>query len=171
MQHHFGEICNGIVGLSVPGCVAHYFWRDISHHQSNVFLDEFIIMPNHLHGIVGIKAKKEKDSNVRTLHATSVQDDAKGKYKNKMAEISPKAGSLSAIIRSYKSAVTKWCNAHDHAYFAWQSRFYDHIIRNDKELDNIRRYIYNNPMRWQIDRENKDGNAVHEQGVEYMVGR
>jgi len=67
-----------------------------------------------------------------------------------MASISPKKGTLSTIIRSYKSVVTK--NArYIHADFAWQSRFHDHIIRDDKSFHNIATYIRNNPINWQKD--------------------
>ncbi|MDZ7716970.1 MAG: transposase [Balneolaceae bacterium] len=165
-QHHFGEIKNGIMGLSVPGCMAWHYWRQIPDHQENVILDEFVVMPNHIHGIIGIESAEKEY--VGTLHATSVRNDEIAE--DSMSSISPKAGSLSAIIRSYKSAITKWCNANGHEYFAWQSRFYDHIIRNEESLDRIRDYIFDNPLRWQIDRENIDGNIIHDRAVEYMVG-
>lgn len=167
-QHHFGEIRDSIMGLSVPGCIAWHYWRQIPDHQSHIILDEFVVMPNHLHGIVGIESSNQKEKSVGTLHATSVQND--GSANNEMSKISPESGSLSTIIRSYKSAITRWCNANGHEYFAWQSRFYDHIIRNEKSLNRIREYIFNNPLRWQQDRENTDGNEMHEQAVEYMVG-
>jgi len=177
-RHHFGEIRDGIMGLSVPGCVAWHFWRQIPNHQSNVILDEFVVMPNHLHGIVGIESKLYHESagtchgippqkSVGTLHATSVQNEDHAQ--DVMSSISPEAGSLSTIIRSYKSAITRWCNRNGHEYFAWQSRFYDHIIRNKKELQRIRNYIFDNPLRWQIDQEKPDSNEIHEQAVEYMI--
>jgi hypothetical protein len=105
-EHHFGEIKDGIMGLSVPGCIAWHYWRQISDHQSRVVLDQFVVMPNHIHGIIGIKSIKtsEKES-VGTLHATSIQNEDQAK-KN-ISSISPDAGSLSVIIRSYKSAVTQ----------------------------------------------------------------
>ncbi|MFH5833848.1 transposase [Halalkalibaculum sp. DA384] len=170
-QHHFGEIRDGIMGLSVPGCLAWHYWRQIPSHQSNVVLDEFVVMPNHLHGIVGIEFQEadSKDQPVGTLHATSPQDE--DEVQDEMSSISPDAGSLSTIIRSYKSAITRWCNRNGHEYFAWQSRFYDHIIRNEKALHRIRKYILNNPLRWQIDRENPNSNEIHEQAVEYMAAK
>ncbi|MDR8390529.1 hypothetical protein NC796_05210 [Aliifodinibius sp. S!AR15-10] len=165
--HHFGESQDSIMGLSVPGCMAWHFWRQIPDHQPQVVLDEFVVMPNHLHGIVGIESQEtdSQDKPVGTLHATPVQN--KDDVQEVMSNISPKAGSLSTIIRSYKSAVTRWCNRNGHEYFAWQSRFYDHIIRNEKALYRIRKYIFDNPLRWQKDRENPE--QVHEQAVEYMA--
>jgi REP element-mobilizing transposase RayT len=68
-----------------------------------------------------------------------------------MSEISPKANSLSAIIRSYKSAVTKHANrlGYDNG---WQPRFYDHIIKSGRAFNNIRNYIINNPKNWKSDK-------------------
>lgn len=156
------------MGLSVPGCVAWHFWREILDHQSNVILDEFIVMPDHIHAIIGIEAsEKEAVTDVACYvctDATSEQNDDEAA--NIMSNISPKSGSISAIIRSYKSAVTKWCNANGHAHFAWQSRFYDHIIRNEKALHRIRKYIQDNPLQWQLD---MDADEVHEKGVKYMT--
>jgi|SRR5699024_7311723 len=166
-RHHFGEIQNGMMGLSVPGCVAWHFWREVPDHQSNVVLDEFVVMPNHLHGIIGIESQEEAVGTVGTLHATSVQNE--NLANDEMSSLSPDAGSLSTIIRSYKSAITRWCNANSHEYFAWQSRFYDHIIRNEESLQRIRKYIRDNPLKWQIDQENMGSNEIHEQAVEYMV--
>jgi len=72
-----------------------------------------------------------------------------------MANISPKSGTISTIIRSYKSVVSK--NAHlIHADFAWQARFHDHIIRDSKSFENIQNYIANNPLNWGKDKMRKN---------------
>jgi len=69
------------------------------------------------------------------------------------ASVSPKAGSLAAIIRSYKSGVTRRC--HELGWnIAWQSRFHDHLLRGDNVIAAVREYIRNNPMNWGVDREN-----------------
>ncbi|MEH1905624.1 hypothetical protein [Nostoc sp.] len=65
-----------------------------------------------------------------------------------------KSGSLQAIIHAYKSAVTRWCRRNGFEDFAWQSRFYDRIIRADGSLDRIREYIINNPAKWEYDKNN-----------------
>ncbi|HNX55736.1 MAG TPA: hypothetical protein PKO30_09145, partial [Prolixibacteraceae bacterium] len=69
-----------------------------------------------------------------------------------MASISPKPGTLSAMIRSYKSAVTKRCHDNHISNFGWQSRFHDHIIRNQEEFDRIERYIMENTANWETDK-------------------
>ena len=154
-KHYFGEIKDGIMGLSVQGCAAWYFWNQIPNHFKNVRLDEFVVMPNHVHGIIQIIPDKNgisiiKHNSVGMLHATSLQNDGRG---NKMSEISPRSGSLSAIIRSYKSAYTRWCNQKNYES-GWQARFYDHIIRNQESLNRIREYIHYNPLNWEQDMEN-----------------
>jgi putative transposase len=151
-QPYFGEVVDVRVELSEIGICAHTCWAEIPEHFSNIRLDEFVIMPNHVHGIVII------EKTVETLHATSLQE-----RKEKMSNISPKPGSLSAIVRSYKSAVTRWARKNGHPNFAWQPRFFDHIIRNDESLYEIRRYIRNNPLEWDLDYEhpkNNKGNPV-----------
>jgi REP element-mobilizing transposase RayT len=71
--------------------------------------------------------------------------------------MSPKAGSLSVIIRSYKATVTRWCNMNGYPNFAWQQRFFDKIIRADGSVDHIREYIINNPLKWDYDKNNSSG--------------
>jgi REP element-mobilizing transposase RayT len=68
-----------------------------------------------------------------------------------------KKDSLQSIIRGYKSAVTTWCKKNDYKDFAWQARYYDHIIRSEVTLSNIREYIGNNPLKWALDQENAAG--------------
>ncbi|MDR9419564.1 transposase [Gracilimonas sp.] len=145
--HYFGEIRDGIMGLSEQGCAAWYFWNEIPNHFDNVKLDEFVVMPNHVHGIIQILPDENGSHPVGMLHATCLQDI---NINDRMSIISPKPGSLSTIIRSYKSAHTRWCNQKNYD-FEWQSRFHDHIIRNYRALNNIRRYIKMNPEDWESD--------------------
>lgn len=69
-----------------------------------------------------------------------------------MSKLSPKPGSLSVIIRSYKSSITRWCRQNNDNVFRWQPRFYENIIRDRKALNNISRYIINNPAKWSQDK-------------------
>jgi REP element-mobilizing transposase RayT len=147
-DYHFGHIVNGEMHLSAIGEIAAQCWQEIPNHHTNVELDEFMIMPNHVHSIVVICNPVVA---VETLHATSLPPPP---AESKMSEISPKAGSLGAIIRSYKSAVTRLCGLQGFTEFAWQTRYHDHIIRNENSLHQIRQYIRNNPAKWELDREN-----------------
>jgi putative transposase len=149
---NFGEIVDGKMQLSVIGEMAQKYWMEIPKHFPFVTLDAFVVMPNHVHGIVVID-KPVETLHVETLHATSLPPNppTPSPKNEKMASISPKPGSLSTIIRSYKSVVTK--NArHLHAEFAWQPRFHDHIIRTNESYENIKTYINENPVKWDEDK-------------------
>jgi REP element-mobilizing transposase RayT len=140
-------VVDGDVELSPLGEIACQYWTEIPIHTPGVEIDAFSIMPNHTHGIVNIPERP-----VETLPATSVETQhAASLPSSPMSAISPKAGSLSTIVRSYKSAVTRWAGLNGYDSFAWQSRFHDHIIRDEPELNRIRRYIHDNPLKWTLD--------------------
>jgi len=145
---YFGEIAktqNPIlqpeIKLSETGKIAQQCWLEIPKHFSNIELDEFIIMPSHLHGIIAII---NGDSIVGNGHAYSLHKK-------------PQYQKLPVIIGSFKSAVTKQINQTYAANsFSWQKSYYDHIIRNEKSLQKIREYIRNNPAKWEEDIENEE---------------
>ena len=138
----FGKIVNGKMVLSEIEEIVQRYWYEIPDHFDNVQLDEFVVMPNHFHGIVIICDSRRRDvaCNVSTG--------------NIMSRISPKSNSLSAIIRSFKSAVSNWCHKNGFEFFQWQPRYYERIIRNEKELNFVREYIANNPLQWNLDMNN-----------------
>jgi putative transposase len=158
----FGNVVNSQVHLSEIGKIAAKFWAEIPQHSQHTYIDAYVIMPNHVHGIIVIDNPECRDvvidnpecrdvaCNVSTLGDDFDDTDV---YRN-LSKISPKAGSLSVVIRSYKSAVTRWCNMNGYPNFAWQQRFFDHIIRADGSLDKIREYIINNPRKWEYDKNN-----------------
>jgi len=145
--HCFGEIVDGKMNLSKMGVVAHILWHEIPNHQPFVELGDFVVMPNHIHGILIL----DKPNRVETLHATSLHATSLRQKNQKMAAISPKPDAIPTIIRSYKSAVTKYANRLGLSH-GWQTRFHDHIIRNDAEYQRISDYIVNNPGNWSDDR-------------------
>jgi putative transposase len=139
--HHepfFGRVLNSKVNLSPLGDKAHKFWQETPQHFSHACLDEFVIMPNHIHGIVIIEENDSvaNDTTVEMQHAVSlryrVDQVSDPDIKPHQQSQKPSPGSLSAIIRSYKSAVTRWAKHNDYSQFAWQSRFYDHVIRDEE---------------------------------------
>lgn len=155
-QHFFGEVYDGQMELNQVGKIAKIYWEEIPVHFPSIMLDGFVIMPNHIHGVL-IMNESDKfidDAEfVETLHATSDDNHIEAlPIKNQtMSKISPKSGSISTIIRSYKSIVTK--NARVINFnFAWQSRFHDHIIKNNKAYDTIINYIETNPYYWKDDK-------------------
>ncbi|MCA9901228.1 MAG: transposase [Ardenticatenaceae bacterium] len=145
-QHFFGEIVDGEMVYTAVGQIANQYFLAIPEHTKAICtIDTHQIMPNHAHGIIAIETP------VETLHCNvSTTTDPQ------MSAISPKAGSLSAMVRSYKSAVSYWCTQSG-VDFGWQPRFYDRIIRNERELKAIRNYILENPANWDKDRENDSG--------------
>ena len=140
MISYFGGISCAKMVLSETGQIANEMWHELPEHFSNVSLDAFVVMPNHIHGIIIIELAHV----VGTLHATSL--NPKNKF---MSSISPKPGSLPAVIRSYKSAVSKTVHLTD-PDFSWQPRYYEHLIRSDQEMFRIKQYIINNPGKWEI---------------------
>ena len=140
-QPFFGWVEDGKMRLSPIGEVARKYWQAIPQHTAgNVALDVFVVMPDHVHGIIVIRDGGDVDVDVETLQcnvSTSTSPPPRDPN-NPMARISPKPGSLGAIVRSYKSAVSRWCSQNEHSQFAWQSRYYDHIIRDEQALQRIR---------------------------------
>ena len=143
-------------------------WYEIPDHFPFVELINFVVMPNHIHGLLYLHNELLSPNDgdgviVETLHATSLppqppqspqppHSPQPPQQKNKqMAIISPKQGSLSTVIRSYKSAVTKYAN-NNNLPAGWQARFHDHIVRNAEEYQRIFDYISNNPKNWKSDK-------------------
>jgi putative transposase len=134
---HFGEIENGDMILNEYGKIAFNNWELISNHFEHLHLDAFVIMPNHVHGIIVITDNPVGVAYMRPLQKID---------KTKML--------LSKIIQQYKSSVKRDICKQFHKSFIWQRSFYDRIIRNEKEFYNIQEYIQNNPMQWEWDEEN-----------------
>jgi REP element-mobilizing transposase RayT len=113
-------------------------WRQIPFHFPNARLDESVVMPNHIHGIVRI---------VGAQHAAPLP-----------AARTPtvKPGSLGAVVRSFKSAATKRVNQirRTPGALVWQRNYYERVIRNEDELSSIREYTHLNPLKWELDHEN-----------------
>jgi putative transposase len=135
----FGTVRDEGLILSAVGRKAKTFFRAISEHFENITLDEHVVMPNHLHGIILIQ-------NVGVQNFEPLQPH------NAFQHMIPK--SLGSIIRAYKSTVTRLCRSNDHMYFKWQRNYYEHIIRDEDDLNKIREYIQNNPLNWDLDIEN-----------------
>jgi len=147
---YFGDIIDDKMKYSDLGEITHRLWLEIPKHYPYVFLDEFIVMPNHIHGILTIN--RQINNNVATQDFASLPcfTPLTLGHDNKFA---PQSGNLGAIIRGFKIGVKKYAIVNN-LDFQWQPRFYDHIIRNQESLDRIRRYIKDNPLNWLKDRNN-----------------
>lgn len=137
----FGEIENGEMTLNEYGMIIEKEWLRTEKMRSNIQMDKYIVMPNHFHGIIIINCRG-------TLQRTPTKEQF-GR---------PISNSIPTIIRLFKSTTTKQINQirKTPGIPVWQRNYYDHIIRNEKELHNIRRYIEENPILWEYDRENLD---------------
>ncbi|HSW88051.1 MAG TPA: transposase [Candidatus Saccharimonadales bacterium] len=142
-EEFFGKIKNDQMILNEIGEITKQCWIEIPNHFSNVVLDEFVIMPNHVHGIIVIR--NVDNIIMGNKDVCSLQD---GLWQTKLS------GSLSSIVRGFKIGVTKWCHQNNVNNFLWQKSFYDHVIKDEKSLYNIRTYIHNNPLKWAMDKNN-----------------
>ena len=129
----FGQIAGDEMSLSAYGEIALECWLDIPEHCPQADLDAFIVMPNHIHGILVLV-----DDTARSSHPPTHERFGK-----------PVAGSLPTIVRLYKAAVTRRINELRSAprMPVWQRNYYEHIIRDDESLNRIRAYIISNPSR------------------------
>ncbi|NTW29687.1 MAG: transposase [Candidatus Moranbacteria bacterium] len=134
----FGDIVEGRMTLSEIGEIVREEIIQTPIIRPNVVLDEWVIMPNHVHVILQI------------LNVSSVETPRRG--------VSTwKPGTLGSIINQLKSVCTRRIREmHPDSGFAWQSRFHDHIVRNEESLRLIREYIRKNPTQWQFDEENPE---------------
>ncbi len=169
-----GDVINEGMRLNAVGQIAQKCWLEIYDHFPRVELDEFVIMPDHVHGILilnGIEKRRdaapprlkiENEKEMYLNHQNGQRDEAVPRLYNQagaknLSVLSPEPGSLSVIIGSFKSAVTRMVRQQEPSWhFSWQPRFYDRIIRSDRELDAIRMYIRNNPQQWELDRGRPD---------------
>jgi len=158
-EYFFGDVVHGEMELSDVGKIARDCWLAIPNHFPFVRLGEYVVMPNHVHGIIIIdKTDDEMNDggndgrNVETQNfaspppppTTTIETRPKNQF-------GPQSQNLASIVRGFKIGVTK--NARIiQPDFAWQSRFHDHIIRNEQSYHTISQYIINNPAKWSEDK-------------------
>lgn len=138
----FGNITNEKMIVNNYGKIAIKCWNEILKHFRNIQLDEFVVMPNHVHGILMMI-----DCRGTACRALTVEQFGR-----------PVKNSLPTIVRSFKSAVTNKINKMRGitGVSIWQRNYYEHVIRNNDKLYKIRQYIQNNPLKWHLDRENPE---------------
>ena len=139
----FGEVMEDEVRLTPMGEIAKRCWEEIPKHFPNVELDAHVVMPNHIHGIIILNDPVGVEY-IQPLPKTFQHVISK---------------SLGSIVRSYKAAVSRECRKRKYYDFSWQRNYYEHIIRDDKDLNNIREYILNNPIKWYLDENNPNRTA------------
>ena len=141
-----GDISGGEVQVTAVGGIVKHSWYDLPSHYRNIELDEFVVMPNHVHGIVII-----------TDHVASTVGAG-----FKPAPTPPqRRHALPEIVRGFKTFSSRRINlmrsTPGHQF--WQRNYYEHIIRSENELDQVRRYIQENPAKWADDVDNPKNHA------------
>ena len=139
----FGGISDGEIRLNKLGQFVAEQWSRIPKYHSNAVLDAFVIMPNHVHGIIHL------------IDAPTVPVGAGFQPAQTPHQSKPNHG-LSEIIRAFKTYTARRINGHGKSSGepAWQRNYYEHVVRNEKDLDAIRKYIVENPLKWELDPEN-----------------
>lgn len=135
--HWFGRIVDGVMELNEPGNIALREWLRTGELRAHVRLDEYVVMPNHFHGVVEILDLGDGRDALQCVSTNVVK-------------FGPQRANLASIIRGFKSAVVRAIRKLN-PEFAWQARFHDRIVRDNDELARIRAYIENNPANWRQD--------------------
>jgi putative transposase len=137
MVRWFGKVKSGAMVLNEYGSIAEDEWKKTAIIRPDVGVDAFVVMPNHVHGIVVIKHPVTATHSCASLQRNNV--------------FGPQSMNLASIIRGFKSATTRRIHEIYHNDFEWQPRYHDFIIRNQLQLNNIREYIRANPKHWTDD--------------------
>jgi REP element-mobilizing transposase RayT len=130
---YFGDVLNNKMILNNCGKIANDYWKNIPNIYAEIEIDQFIVMPNHVHGILIIK---------------------NGTGRCPVPTEETRYGLISKIIGAYKSITTRKIQKISNNKFLWQRSFYDHVIRDDNDMLRIQQYIVNNPFKWLLDRNN-----------------
>ena len=137
----FGEIVDGKMVLNARGKIVWECWYEISKHFPHVELGAFVVMPNHVHGIIEII---NVDNGRGTIYRAPTQEEFQ----------KPVKGSLPTIMRTFKAAVTRRVGRELNETGIWQRNYYEHVIRNQQDWERIHNYILANSVNWDGDKEN-----------------
>ncbi len=150
----FGYIDNDEMVLNEFGKIASHEWQQTGEIRNNVVLQEFVIMPNHMHGIIEINDSTRRGTMPRALVHRDIKD--KGTCQRAPTERfgKPTSNTIPTIVRGFKSTVTKQINIirDTPGQSVWQRSYYEHIIRNEKSYNRISEYIWCNPGKWLKDK-------------------
>lgn len=163
-EPYFGHIVDGEITYTDLGLSANDCLQAIPSHFPDAEIPEWIVMPNHIHAIIIINApvpivetQNLASPKQMSIHHSETQNFASLQGET-LQKFGPQSRNLASIVRGFKIGVTKFANEH-YLSFAWQPRFYDHIIRNHYEMNRIGDYINNNIIRWKDDCYNQNANT------------
>jgi putative transposase len=149
----FGALTDDEVRLNDGGRLASVAWKELPSRFPTVSLDSFVVMPNHIHGIITVGAQFIAPDSVQFIAPASAPYNHVGIAQEGAMNRAP---TLGEIIRTYKAVSTRMIRQTANLEFAWQRNYYEHVVRNEESLNRIRQYILENPARWAMDRENPD---------------
>ena len=141
----FGEMDEGIMRLSPAGEIVEAFWKDLPSRYPNVELDTFVVMPNHIHGVIMMS--------VGAIHELPLCQQT-GRRRMLLPKI------VGYIKMNTAKRINRLRNAH--GVPVWQRSYYEHVIRNEKFLNDTRQYIAENPLRWALDEENQSNASARQ---------
>jgi len=152
----FGQIQNGQMILNEYGKMVEQCWNNLSNHYDNIELDAYVIMPNHFHGIILITDNVDNVDNVRAIRELPIHElpiHELPRQQQKQRQQQRRKMLLPKIVGRFKTNSAKQINQmrNTPGISVWQRNYYEHIIRDEKSLENIRNYIINNPAKWQDD--------------------
>jgi len=145
----FGKIVEGKIKLNKSGEIIKQIWMNLPKQFAKVKLDEFVVMPDHLHGIVVIKESNSNGEGLMNQARTS-ENKSNNNADNKWILMKNEKDTLGKIIRSFKAKGAKLIREDGFKDFKWHRNYYDHIVRDNKDLLIIRKYIKNNSLKWKI---------------------
>lgn len=155
----FGEIVDGEMLLNETGQMVRNMWNDLDDRYPDIETDEFVVMPNHLHGIIVIVGAQF----IAPVETVTPSDcNAINHKKQGVINHAPTVGN---IVRAFKARCTHAINKirDTPGIPVWQRNYYDHIIRGEQEMNRIRGYIIENPAKWIEDKDNPE-NIIHQGG-------
>jgi len=175
----FGEVADETMSLNAGGAIVQAAWEGLPLHYPHVVLDAFLVMPNHVHGIVWLA---EDDETAAALRDDIGMDEVRAGFKPAPTLGGPgvvRAGlkpaptvinrrhSLSEVVRGFKTFSSRGVNTLRGAagHPVWQRNYFEHINRNDKSIETIRRYIDDNPACWSVDRDNPDATRPERKAI------
>ena len=164
----FGKVINNVMILNEYGIVVEYTWNDLPNHNKHIHLDNYVIMPNHVHGII-IITECGLESNIvvgavlgagsepaPTTAPTTSSKPVPTPSKHDLPIIKTKSQfhGLPEIIRQFKTFSARRINdiRKTRGVKIWQRNYYEHIIRNEHDYNRIQKYINENPLKWNIDK-------------------
>ena len=168
----FGEVVDDEMHLNGLGQIVRECWEELAAHYAGVELDAFVVMPNHVHGMLWVvpvdaESAKARRADLKSAPTVDIETSAPGGSeradgtspapgKHDVPEIIPVRHGLPEIVRGFKALSSRRINASRGTPGGriWQRNYYEHIVRTEEALNDIRQYIRNNPLKWASDEEN-----------------